>query len=115
MSTQRVDDLVQALGLHGMSKSQVSRICQELDAEVERFQNRSFDGPPYVYLDATFVKVRQDHRVVSQAIVIAIGVRASGERDEPPRLSGRQCLLRHCHLGRGKRIVVGRFSGLRGR
>ena len=82
VSTRRVDDLVQALGLRGISKSQVSRLCEELDAQVERFRARRLDGPyPYVWLDATFVKVRQDDRVVSQAIVIAIGVRASGERE----------------------------------
>jgi len=73
---------VQALGLQGISKSQVSRLCQELDQEVERFRARRLAGPyPYVRLDATFVKVRQDGRVVSMAVVIAIGVRASGERE----------------------------------
>src|SRR5579885_1059093 len=82
VSTRRVDDLVQALGLRGISKSQVSRLCEELDAEVERFRARRRDGPyRYVWLDATFVKVRDDGRVVSQAIVIAIGVRDSGERE----------------------------------
>jgi len=65
-----------------MSKSQVSRLCQELDAEVERFRSRRLDGPyPYVWLDATFVKVREQGRVVSQAIVIAIAVKATGERE----------------------------------
>jgi putative transposase len=82
VSTRRVDDLVQALGLTGMSKSQVSRLCAELDAEVARFRGRPLVGPyPYLWLDATYLKVRQDHRVVSQAVVIAIGVRASGERE----------------------------------
>ncbi len=82
VSTRRVDDLVQALGLRGISKSQVSRLCEELDEQIERFRARRLDGPyPYVWLDATFVKVRADDRVVSQAIVIAIGVRASGERE----------------------------------
>ena len=82
ISTRRVDDLVQALGLHGVSKSQVSRLCQELDAEVERFRTRRLAGPyPYVWLDATFVKVRQHGRVVSMAVVVAIGVRATGERE----------------------------------
>src|ERR1043166_195401 len=81
VSTRRVDDLVQALGMSGISKSQVSRICAELDAEVERFRTRRLEGPyPYVWLDATFVKVREAGRVVSMAIVVAIGVRASGER-----------------------------------
>ena len=81
VSTRRVDELVQALGLAGISKSQVSRVCQELDAEVERFRTRRLDGDhPYLWLDATYVKARQDGRVVSMAVVIAIGVRASGER-----------------------------------
>jgi transposase-like protein len=82
VSTRRVDDLVKALGLEGVSKSQVSRVCQALDAEVERFRTRRLEGPyPYVWLDATFVKVRQDGRVVSMAVVLAIGVTATGERE----------------------------------
>ncbi len=82
VSTRRVDDLVQALGMTGISKSQVSRLCQALDGEVERFRTRRLDGPyPYVWLDATFVKVRDAGRVVSMAVVVAIGVRASGERE----------------------------------
>jgi putative transposase len=82
VSTRRVDDLVQTLGLAGISKSQVSRLCGELDAEVERFRTRRLEGPyPYVWLDATFVKVREQGRVVSMAIVIAIGVKATGERE----------------------------------
>jgi putative transposase len=82
ISTRRVDDLVQALGMQGMSKSQVSRMCAELDKEVESFRTRKLTGPyPYVWLDATFVKVRENGRVISQAIVIAIGVTAGGERE----------------------------------
>jgi transposase-like protein len=82
VSTRRVDDLVRALGMEGISKSQVSRLCAELDAEVERFRSRRLEGPyPYVWLDATFVKVRQDGRIVSLAVVLAVGVRASGERE----------------------------------
>ena len=82
VSTRRVDDLVQALGMTGISKSQVSRLCQALDGEVERFRTRRLEGPyPYVWLDATFVKVREQGRVVSMAVVVAIGVRASGERE----------------------------------
>ena len=82
VSTRRVDDLVQALGMTGISKSQVSRLCQALDGEVERFRSRRLGGPyPYVWLDATFVKVREQGRVVSMAVVVAIGVRASGERE----------------------------------
>jgi putative transposase len=82
VSTRRVDDVVQALGLQGISKSQVSRLCAELDAEVERFRTRKLEGPyVYVWLDATFLKVRQDGRVVSLAVVIAIGVNAGGQRE----------------------------------
>ena len=82
VSTRRVDDLVRALGMNGISKSQVSRLCQELDGEVERFRSRRLDGPyPYVWLDATYLKVRENSRVVSMAVVIAIGVRATGERE----------------------------------
>lgn len=70
VSTRRVDEVVQALGMTGISKSQVSRICQSLDVEVERFRTRRLEGPyPYLWLDATFPKVRQDGRVVSMALV----------------------------------------------
>jgi transposase-like protein len=82
VSTRKVDDLVKALGLDGISKSQVSRLCQALDEEVERFRTRKLEGSfPYLWLDATFVKVRQQGKVVSVAVVIAISVRASGERE----------------------------------
>src|SRR5213082_2921080 len=82
VSTRRVDDLVKALGLDGISRSQVSRLCEELDTEVERFRQRKLEGShPFVWLDATFVKFRHDHRVVSMAIVIAIGVNADGQRE----------------------------------
>ncbi len=78
VSTRRVDELVQALGLQGVSKSQVSVLCQELDGEVERFRTRPLTALyPYVWLDATFVKVRQDGRVVSAAVVLATGVNAT--------------------------------------
>jgi putative transposase len=82
VSTRRVDDLVQALGMAGISKSQVSRLCRDLDQEVERFRTRSLAGAyPYVWLDATYVKVRKDGRVVSLAVVIAIAVKHTGERE----------------------------------
>ncbi len=82
VSTRRVDELVKALGLDGISRSQVSRLCEELDTEVERFRQRKLEGAyPFLWLDATFVKVRHDHRVVSMAIVIAIGVNADGQRE----------------------------------
>ena len=78
VSTRRVDELVQALGLQGISKSQVSVLCAELDAAGERFRARPLVDPyPYVWLDATFVKGRPHGRIVAQAVVIAIGVNAT--------------------------------------
>jgi putative transposase len=83
ISTRKVDELVKALGMTGISKSQVSRLCEELDEEVERFRNRELEGPyPYVWLDATYLKALQDGRVSSVAVVIAIGVKGdTGERE----------------------------------
>ncbi len=82
VSPRRVDDLVKALGISGISKSQVSRLCQDLDATVERFRTRPLAGGyPYVWLDATYLKVREDGRVVSMAVVIAVGVHESGQRE----------------------------------
>ena len=70
------------MGLTGIDKSKVSRICKELDELVEGFRNRPLEGSyPYLWLDALYLKVRQDHRIVSQAFVIAIGVRDTSERD----------------------------------
>ena len=83
VSTRRVDELVKGLGLDGISKSQVSRVCAALDAEVERFRARPLEGPyPYVWLDATFVKVRQHGRIVGMAVVVAVGLNAAtGQRE----------------------------------
>jgi transposase-like protein len=82
VSTRRVDDLGRALGIDGISKSEVSRMCASLDAEVEAFRTRPLtDTPvPYLWLDATYVKVREHGRVVSMAALIATGVAMSGER-----------------------------------
>jgi len=83
VSTRKVDELVKALGIGGISKSRVSELCEELDEEVERFRNRPLEGSyPYVWVDATYLKARQDGRVTSTAVVIAVGVKArSGERE----------------------------------
>lgn len=82
VSTRKVETLVQALGLNGISKSEVSRICGELDGEVNRWRQRPLNGEyPYLWLDATYVKVREGGVVISQAIVIAYGVRETGERE----------------------------------
>jgi transposase-like protein len=81
VSTRKVDDLVKALGLDGISKSEVSRICTELDPVVEAFRTRPLTGDyAYVWVDATYHKVRVEGRVVSQATVVAIGVTFDGER-----------------------------------
>jgi putative transposase len=83
-STRKVDDLVKALGVDaGISESEVSRICAELDAEVARFRSRSLGhiAFPYLFLDATCLKARVDGRVVSRAVVIATGVTADGGRE----------------------------------
>ncbi|HEU4512502.1 IS256 family transposase [Jiangella sp. DSM 45060] len=84
VSTRKVDDLVKALGADsGISKSEVSRICADLDAEVSSFRDRSLadQAYPYVFLDATYCKARVNRRVVSQAVVIATGVTADGRRE----------------------------------
>jgi putative transposase len=84
VSTRKVDDLVQALGIEtGISKSEVSRICGELDAVVAEFRDRPLGHVefPYVFLDATYVKAHEGPRVVSKAIVIATGVARTGDRE----------------------------------
>jgi putative transposase len=83
VSTRKVEELVKALGMEGISKSRVSELCRELDEEVERFRSRPLEGPyPYVWLDATYLKSRQDGHVASTAVVIAVGVNGnSGERE----------------------------------
>jgi putative transposase len=83
VSSRRVDDLVVAMGGTGISKSEVSRICAKLDSEVATWRSRPLDEQPfpYVFLDATYCKVRLNGRVVSQAVVIATGVSADGRRE----------------------------------
>jgi transposase-like protein len=81
VSTRKVDELVRVLGVDGISKSEVSRICAELDTAVEAFRARPLTGEhPYVWVDATYHKVRVDGRVTSQATVVAIGISGDGER-----------------------------------
>jgi len=82
ISTRSVDDLVKAMGMTGISKSQVSRLCAEIDDKVETFLNRPLEGDwPYVWLDATYLKQRQDGRIVSVAAIIAVGVNSDGRRE----------------------------------
>jgi transposase-like protein len=84
VSTRKVDDLVKALGADtGISKSEVSRICAGLDEQVAQFRDRNLAALdyPYVFLDATYCKARVNHRIVSQAVVVAVGVAADGRRE----------------------------------
>ena len=82
VSTRKVDDLLVALGLTGIDKSAVSRACKSLDDVIEPFRHRPLSGAyPYLWLDALYLKVRQNHKIVSQALVIAIAVRETGERE----------------------------------
>jgi putative transposase len=82
VSTRSVDDLVQAMGMSGISKSQVSRLCEEIDERVKAFLSRPIEGDwPYLWIDATYVKVRQNGRIVSVAAIIAVGVNGDGRRE----------------------------------
>ena len=83
VSTRRVDDVARAMGLDGISKSQVSRVCAELDELVAAWRNRPLDAGPYgfVWLDALIIKVREGGRVVNTAALVATGVNADGHRE----------------------------------
>jgi putative transposase len=82
VSTRSVDDLVRAMGMSGISKSQVSRLCEEIDERVTAFLERPIEGEwPYLWIDATYVKVRQAGRVVSMAVTVAVGVNTDGRRE----------------------------------
>ena len=82
VSTRKVDDLVQALGMSGISKSQVSKLCSELDERVQSFLKRELTGQwPYVWLDATYLKSRENGHVVTRALVVAVGVNQEGRRE----------------------------------
>jgi transposase-like protein len=82
VSTRSVDDLVRAMGMDGISKSQVSRLCAEIDGRVKDFLTRPIEGDwPYLWLDATYVKVREAGRIVSVAVTVAVGVNGDGRRE----------------------------------
>ena len=82
ISTRSVDDLVKAMGMSGISKSQVSRLCEEIDERVKAFLDRPIEGDwPYLWIDATYVKVRQAGRIVSVAVIVAVGVNTDGRRE----------------------------------
>jgi putative transposase len=82
VSTRSVDELVKAMGMSGISKSQVSRLCGEIDGKIKAFLDRPLEGDwPYVWLDATYVKARRDGRIVSVAVIVAVGVNGDGRRE----------------------------------
>lgn len=82
VSTRRVDELVKALGMSGISKSQVSRLCEEIDGRVKAFLERPIEGDwPYLWIDATYVKARRAGRIVSVAAILAIAVNTDGRRE----------------------------------
>ena len=82
ISTRSVDDLVKAMGMSGISKSQVSRLCEEIDGKVKAFLDRPIEGDwPYIWIDATYLKVRRGGRIVSVAVIIAVGVNSDGRRE----------------------------------
>ena len=82
VSTRKVDDLVQALGMSGISKSQVSALCREIDERVNAFLQRPIEGEwPYLWLDATYLKVREGGRIMPVAAIIALGVNRDGRRE----------------------------------
>ena len=82
VSTSSVDDLVQAMGMSGISKSQVSRLCGEIDDKIQSFLDRPLEGDwPYLWLDATYLKVRQAGRIVSVAVTVAVAVNDQGQRE----------------------------------
>ena len=82
VSTRSVDELVKAMGMSGISKSQVSRLCEDIDQRVKAFLDRPIEGDwPYLWIDATYVKVRQSGRIVSVAVIVAVGVNSDGRRE----------------------------------
>src|SRR6187551_2053832 len=82
VSTRSVDELVKAMGMSGISKSQVSRLCEEIDGKIAAFLDRPLEGEwPYIWLDATYVKARQSGRIVSVATIIAVAVNSEGRRE----------------------------------
>jgi transposase-like protein len=82
VSTRRVDELVQAMGMSGISKSSVSKLCKDIDERVHAFLKRPLTGDwPYLWLDATYLKVREGGRIVSVAAIIAVAVNTEGKRE----------------------------------
>ena len=94
VSTRSVDDLVQAMGMSGISKSQVSRLCGEIDGKIQGFLERPLEGEwPYLWLDATYLKVREAGRIVSVAVTVAVAVNdPAGRRSQAETFCARPCV-----------------------
>jgi len=117
ISTRSVDELVKALGMTGISKSQVSRLCEEIDERVDEFLDRPIEGDwPYLWIDATCVKVRQSGRIVSVATIICGGGQhrrpARGARDGYGPIRGRAVLDGVPALADAPRTAWGEAGGL---
>ena len=98
VSTRRVDEIAQAMGLSGISKSQVSKLCKEIDERVKAFLERPLEGDwPYLWLDATYLKVREGGRIVSVAAIIAVAANTEGRRE----------IVRARHWSVGSRDLLG--------
>ena len=86
VSTRAVDDLVKAMGAGGVSKSQVSRLCAEIDERVNAFLERPIEGEwPYLWIDATYLKCRSGGRILSTAVIFAVAVNSDGRRSDGRR------------------------------
>ena len=91
VSTRRVDELVQAMGLNGISKSTVSKLCKDIDERVNAFLDRPLSGDwPYLWLDATYLRQREGGRIVSVAAIIAVAVNGEGKREIVGCISARR-------------------------
>ena len=117
ISTRSVDDLLKAMGITGISKSQVSRLCEEIEERVKAFRGRPLKGDwPYLWLDATYIKARRDGRIVSVAAIVAVAVNTEGKREVLGLAIGPSEALRPLSLSKGWTDFLRSLSrrGLRG-
>jgi len=119
VSTRSVDELVKAMGMTGVSKSQVSRLCVEIDERVDAFLERPLEGEwPYLWLDATYIKVRRSGRIVSVAAIVAVAVNTPSRVLPDNTLSGSGRAARgvgHRHSAQRGRGLLGRIPAFAGR
>jgi putative transposase len=114
VSTRRVDEIAQAMGLSGISKSQVSKLCKEIDERVKAFLERPLEGDwPYLWLDATYLKVREGGRIVSVAAIIAVAANTEGRREIVGLGIGRRQAGRRRDMATLSRALHAQCAGLR--